>query len=176
MPPARSGIRSGMVWKTGDFVVDLDAEMPCFPGVSHELTFLLIRGLMVRVHQGALMRFASCRRDSLTPAKQGFFSFEANGLHESLRPFACACYAAFCLAVIRFTTDLVPTAAKPISPPVAAHGAIARSIGDQVDRLLHTPCHVICRVLALPHGGRMSSRYFVRPSRAAAYCAEWRSL
>jgi hypothetical protein len=45
-----------MGWKTGDFVVDLDAEMPCFPMVSNELTFLLIRGLMVRVHQGALKK------------------------------------------------------------------------------------------------------------------------
>ena len=40
----------------------------CNPGAG-----LLIRGLMVRVHQGALMRNASCRKDSRAPAIQGFF-------------------------------------------------------------------------------------------------------
>ena len=57
-----SVFRSGMGWKRYRFVIYVDAGNAVFPGFFAKLRFLLIRGLMVRVHQGAPARNSQPRK------------------------------------------------------------------------------------------------------------------
>jgi hypothetical protein len=54
----RSGQDSGQEWdgKICESVLYVDAEVQYLPGFLNELDFLLIRGLMVQVHQGAFVK------------------------------------------------------------------------------------------------------------------------